>query len=117
MTTLEQLWDRAKTGVKFGVGPVAVNVRASRRARVDANRRGRRRAILDAAPERAFLALGREGATQVNERSTRSSSRGQVALVVGAGPGIGTALARRLSAAGMHASLVVSVFPLCALNW
>jgi len=105
MTTLEQLWDRAKTGVKFGVGPVAVSVRASRRTRVDVNRRGRRRAILGAAADRACLALDGEGATQVNERSTGSSSREQVALVVGVGPGIGTAVARRLTSAGMQLAL------------
>jgi NAD(P)-dependent dehydrogenase (short-subunit alcohol dehydrogenase family) len=34
-----------------------------------------------------------------------SSSRGQIALVVGVGPGIGTALARRLTSAGMRAAL------------
>src|SRR5437867_128100 len=62
MTMLRGLWDRAKTGVKLGIGPVALTIRASRRAKVASNGRRRRRALMDARSDHRLWMLKRSKA-------------------------------------------------------
>lgn len=114
MATWDALWDRAKTGVTLGFGPIALTVRASHRRRVSDNGRRRRRAALNAWVSSGVLSLDRTTRDQLDQFAERPSSANardlndhssQLAMIVGVGPGIGTALARRLAKAGMDVAL------------
>ncbi len=91
---LRGYWNRAKIGVKIPIGPITVLMKALRTQNISGNRVPQRRLTTNATwrpPELANV--------------TAPTAHG-VALIVGVGPGVGAALARRFAAAGMDVALV-----------
>jgi NAD(P)-dependent dehydrogenase (short-subunit alcohol dehydrogenase family) len=84
MSRLQALWKAAKSGLKIGLGPISVQVRAARNVRVS--------------PHSARPPLARPAAPV-------GVSAPEVALIVGTGPGLGSALAKRFARAGMQVAL------------
>lgn len=106
MKPLELFWHNAKLWRKIQLGPISIIYRMGRTVRVSSN--FRRRLFFTA---RNFL----PNPAIPFDRSLTDSSfeqnqpvrvhRPEVALVVGAGPGLGFAVAKKLTGAGMHVAL------------
>ena len=90
---LRGYWQRAKTGVKIPVGPVTVLIKALRTQKISGNRLWPR--------QRPSHGMWRPPALA----SVAAEASHGVALIVGVGPGVGAALARRFAAAGMDVAL------------
>ena len=95
MTKLRKLWKAAKVGARVWFGPITLHLRLSRTAHVTS--KSWRPAISKLAAPIALAALS-EG--RISELSPAG-----VALIVGTGPGLGSALARRFARAGMRVAV------------
>lgn len=103
MTLLQRAWHHAKIGTTIAIGPVALSVRLARAAKVSGNWRRRaniwwsRMSTGPATPDRSPADVSSEGVARAVQRPQAQG----LALVMGAGPGLGSALARRFAKAGM----------------
>lgn len=109
MNLIERLWSRAKVGTKIRVGPFALYLRLARSVRVSANHS---RGILlpgTAAVSPSALLAETKGDSFMHsmqtDRSLAPPLRSGVALIIGTGPGLGSALARRFAQAGMSVAV------------
>ena len=103
---LDSLWERAKVGIRLPIGPLSLSMKLGRQVRVT-------RDINPGPPERSRgQDHPRPGGHQ--ERTAAEAAprplredpyRAQVALVVGAGHGLGSALARCFAQAGMAVAI------------
>lgn len=108
---LYRLWGNAKTWRTIPLGPVSVIYRMGRTVRVSSNTR---RALLGSFdPARILFGanhgvgfIPRNGSHEEIATYAQKSDRPETALIVGVGPGLGFAAARRLAASGMHVALV-----------
>ena len=96
---LARLWNRAKAGASVALGPVKVSLKVSRNMRVS---RGTLRAPRKAAPPGAVSPARPGFRPRLVARTPLGKTSAEVAVVVGTGPGLGSALARRFAAEGMH---------------
>ena len=110
MSWLSEVWRRLKMPRRVRLGPVAVVWRLARHVRVSSNRRRRRRRRSAALtmPRSAWSHRG-AGAVALELAAVAAEplrEAAETALIVGAGPGLGHALAQVFAAAGMHVALV-----------
>jgi NAD(P)-dependent dehydrogenase (short-subunit alcohol dehydrogenase family) len=104
MTLLERLWNGAKLGTTIGIGPVAMSIRFSRAVKVSHQRSPWRHRLPRPAPK--AISSDAPGATDRGRPTqARRSNEPRTALVVGTGPGLGSALARRFAAAGLSVAV------------
>lgn len=105
MTLFERLWNKGKIGTKFKLGPLTLHLRIARSVSVSNNwpraplRLDEPSVIQSAfrpASIRADMTLA-----QIEGSDANMAHRSEVALIVGTGPGLGSALARRFAKAGM----------------
>ena len=115
MSVLISLWHSAKLGTTFWLGPVTLHLRLARSVAVSGNRLRmrapwRRAAIAVAAAPAAPAAQPRpltpEPGRDGPPGTVSAPARPQLALIVGTGPGLGSALARRFAKAGMQVAVV-----------
>lgn len=101
MKLLHNAWHHAKIGTVVPLGPLALTVRLSRAAKVSGNWGRRARAWW-----RGWFGAGAPGTPAAAERPAPQSERGGgLALIMGTGPGLGSALARRCAQAGMDVAV------------
>lgn len=86
-----RLWNRAKSGVSVGIGPIAVSMRASRKVRIG--------------PTMHPTERSKPTQKQVEAPLIERAQSREIALLVGTGPKLGTALARKCAEAGMEVAL------------
>lgn len=101
-SALRSVWSLAKQSHVVHVGPVSLFVRLGRSTRVSGNhRRGLRQAFgrWGSPADMAPLPLSKQ-------RLTTLDAAGQVAVVVGVGPGLGRAIVRRLVRRGMSVAML-----------
>jgi NAD(P)-dependent dehydrogenase (short-subunit alcohol dehydrogenase family) len=105
VTLAERLWNRAKIGSNISVGPVALHLRLARAVSVCANRPRGRSVFASSAAMPGCRSAGNAKVAVMpltaNDSAMASPVGSGVALIVGAGPDLGSALARRFSRAGM----------------
>lgn len=112
MNLLEILWNRAKVGSKLWLGPITLHLRLARSVAVSRNNARQRVQIHTSEsltlPGRDHPAkIGEEiPLTRIDGAVQSPTQRSEVALIVGVGPGLGSALARRFAKAGMSVALV-----------
>ena len=100
---IERAWGFAKIGTRVPIGPLALHLRLARTVHVSRDDRHTSRPVRSEATSlvdsKLLTGPGTESATHppVAHRS---------ALIVGTGPGLGSALARRFSTAGMAVAMV-----------
>ncbi len=105
LNLVQRIWRFAKVGARIPVGPLALHWRLARAVSVSPNpRRGPAAgastiACVQSSSEADDAGMDSPSAAVL--RSEGISSGAGVALIVGAGPGLGSALARRFSRAGM----------------
>lgn len=106
---LASIWNRAKTGAGFGVGPVKLNLRASRNVRVGRTLRGDTTALRQECDARPSFSNDPPGLGSSQSESgvplSPPPEMPETALVIGAGPGLGTAMAHQFANAGMNVAL------------
>jgi NAD(P)-dependent dehydrogenase (short-subunit alcohol dehydrogenase family) len=90
---LRMFWNRAKIGVKIPIGPVTLLMKTLRTQKISGNRFWQRRQVSNEMWRPPTLA------------SMGTATSQGVALIVGVGPGVGAALARRFAAAGMNVAV------------
>lgn len=110
MNLIEKLWNRAKIGTKIHLGPFAIHLRLARSVRVSTNH-PRGLSLLGSAGVSPSARLAEtKGDSDMNSIQTDKCMappfRSGVALIVGTGPGLGSALARRFAQAGMAVAVV-----------
>jgi NAD(P)-dependent dehydrogenase (short-subunit alcohol dehydrogenase family) len=111
MNLVESLWNRAKIGTKIWLGPITLRLRFSRSVSVSKNSSRPRvqLCLSDSSLATDQVPLSRIGAempiTHIDGSSACAPQRSEVALIVGTGPGLGSALARRFAKAGMAVAL------------
>lgn len=104
MTLIERLWNKTKIGTKFRFGPVTLHLRISKSINVAHNWP---HAPLHNEPSirlRGFLPTNIGAGmplVQIDGSVENMPQRSKVALIIGTGPGLGSALARRFVKAGM----------------
>lgn len=101
MGLIERVWRRAKQWSRFPVGPVAVYVRAGRNVRVSQSQ-----LAFDASATRKHADASTPPRAAPDVERSPPPVRGQVAVLIGVGPGFGFALARKLAASGMRVVMV-----------
>jgi uncharacterized protein (DUF362 family)/NAD(P)-dependent dehydrogenase (short-subunit alcohol dehydrogenase family)/Pyruvate/2-oxoacid:ferredoxin oxidoreductase delta subunit len=94
---MSRVWKMAKAGLTIGVGPVKVDVRASRRVPVGGAVPGhptyaQNHPVILAERDRASETTGHHGSRET-------------AVIVGAGPGLGSAMARCFAKEGMNVAM------------
>jgi len=100
--TIFRMWLKAKTPRTVRLGPVSIRFSLSHAVRVSSNRRRRLVRAL-----RALLGLEvRNRLNMSTENRSEPDLEAEVAIIVGVGPGMGYALARKLSASRMRVALV-----------
>ena len=98
MRIASALWASAKLWRSFSLGPIALHLRFARSTALTSNRRRR---VTPRCPEpSASSAQWTLPAVPATE-----AALGQVAFVMGVGPGLGAAIARRFVAGGLHVAL------------
>jgi len=108
MSMVNRLWERAKTGISVPLGPVRMQLKVGKSAQVSRNfYRGipgwiRRRLKGAGTDNRHEFAEKKPWEKQLPPRDTH----GETAVIVGAGPGFGAALARRFAMGGMNVVMV-----------
>lgn len=109
MKFIERLWNKAKIGSKFRLGPIAIHLRLARSVRVSpnciANPSLNGYSQIFSNPRFAETNANLDRSQTQTDTPTPSSLRTGVALIVGTGPGLGSALARRFAQAGMAVAL------------
>ena len=110
MSVIQSMWRNTKVWRTIPLGPISVFYRLGRTVPVSNNKRRRLiRSFQDSVmlfrdnQERKFVA----SSIPVTQESVRqeAQARQETALIVGVGPGLGFAVARKLAAAGMHVAL------------
>lgn len=105
MTLIQKFWNSAKIGTQIRLGPFAVYLRLARSVRVSTNHQ--RGPLLNGSASISSSASLPEtvGGSDMHamhpDKSMVSPLQSGVALIVGTGPGLGSALARRFAQAGM----------------
>jgi NADP-dependent 3-hydroxy acid dehydrogenase YdfG len=108
MSMANRLWEMAKTGITVPLGPVRMLMKAEKSVKVSRNSyRGipgwlRRRFKGGGTANRHEYAEKNPWEKQLLPRDTH----GETAVIVGAGPGFGAALARRFAMAGMNVVMI-----------
>lgn len=109
---VKNLWGRAKIGVQMPLGPICMHMKIDRHVKVSRNgaytARGARAAALQTDNDVLSVNEHREQANGTPARSAQSrqdACLGQVALVIGAGHGLGSAMSRRFALAGMDVAV------------
>lgn len=97
------LWRSAKRWRTIPLGPVAVLYRMRRHVRVSSN--GRRRLLARAASWFGSKSDRQRVAPPLQQPAIRPATI-ETAVIVGVGPGLGEALARKLAAQGMHVAML-----------
>lgn len=100
-TILDRVWRRAKSQLVIPLGPVQALVSLRRRIRTSNNRHRR---VLHARSSLAHVNSATE-LTALSPEATGSAALGEVAVIVGVGPGFGYGVAARLSGAGFKVAL------------
>lgn len=107
MTLFERLWNKTKNGTKFRLGPITLHLRIARSVSVSRNLP--RTPLIGESSVNFGLLPARNGAErpliQIDGAVENMAHRAEVALIVGTGPGLGSALARRFAKAGMVIAL------------
>ena len=103
-SALRRAWNDAKRSHTIRLGPVAVIGRMSATVHVSSNGRGPLRRAMGLMPAPPYA----RPATVVEPRESlpRRPAEDQVAVLVGAGPGVGQALARTLARDGMRVAML-----------
>ncbi len=105
MNLMARLWNSAKIGTQICLGPIVIHMRLARRVRVTGNPpRGPSCRVQATATPGVLLPNTKRDASMHSIQSDESVApppRPGVALIVGTGPGLGSALARRFAQAGM----------------
>ncbi len=101
MTLSARFWTNAKIGIGIRLGSITIHLRLARSERVSTNAP---RAPLQHAPT-ALSGSGVELRSNQAHRSAAPPRQSQVALIVGTGPGLGSALARQFARAGMRVAV------------
>src|SRR3954467_5592468 len=99
MSPLQSMWASAKRTRRIGLGPISFFFRIAKTARLRSPRPPLLRWLMG---EKAQAAVA---TSSVASTAARPGLRGGVALIVGAGPGLGEALATSFAAAGMSVAL------------
>lgn len=104
MTLIERIWNQAKVGIRVSLGGIALHLRIARAVSVSAN--PTLRSSLATPPIAQLNSASAENTTGIDIQPTTIDAtvppiRAGVALIVGTGPGLGSALARRFAQAGM----------------
>jgi NAD(P)-dependent dehydrogenase (short-subunit alcohol dehydrogenase family) len=105
MTLFERFWSKAKIGTKLRLGPLTLHLRVAKS--VSVTRNWPRAPLLgDTSVRLGGLLPASIGADmpplgQIDGPVENMAHRSEVALIVGTGPGLGSALARRFAKAGM----------------
>lgn len=101
-------WKNAKVGYALKLGPVAMSIRFSKSVSVTSNH-GRRagKAINGPLKIKDIESLRKPDGSGLKSPFQNGGNMGscETALIVGVGPGLGSALARRFSEAGMHVAM------------
>ncbi len=108
MTLFARLWNRAKIGTHFKIGPITLHLRASKSTNVAHNWPRAPLKHKPPAQQTNQLPTRPLGAplTKTNELTDTTTPSGtNVALIVGTGPGLGSALAHRFAKAGMSIAI------------
>lgn len=110
MSMLQSMWRGAKVWRTIRLGPVSVFYRLGRTVAVSNNSGWRASRLLQES-----LAFWRDasarspaplaGVAELEQRVNEASAPEQTALIVGVGPGLGFAVARKLSASGMRVAM------------
>lgn len=97
------LWNQCKIGVQLPLGPISASFRLARRVKVSSNRRGHSAisVTLPMGTKCGGKDIWKGNNKPENDISRIRSCRGQIALIVGTGPGLGSALAANFADAGM----------------
>ncbi len=111
MSFAERLWNRAKIGTKIWLWPFTLHLRFSRSINVskNSNRPRVQLCLSDSSLANGQVQTIRIGAkkhlTHIDESTPCVPKQSEVALIVGTGPGLGSALARCFAKAGMAVAL------------
>ncbi|MFL6700078.1 MAG: SDR family NAD(P)-dependent oxidoreductase [Vitreoscilla sp.] len=105
---IERAWSLAKRGTRVPIGPLALHLRLARAVRVSRDHRPRSAFCLPWSRMKSVAMPDgfRPLATPRTENAGAPAVAPGVALIVGTGPGLGSALARRFSAGGMAVAVV-----------
>jgi NAD(P)-dependent dehydrogenase (short-subunit alcohol dehydrogenase family) len=101
---IDQFWRRAKTPFAISLGPVQLLLSMRRAVKISNNRR--RRELHARAWDTHTAPAVRDTVLPVPDPKTAPVSTTDVAVIVGAGPGFGHAVATRLADAGFRVALV-----------
>jgi NAD(P)-dependent dehydrogenase (short-subunit alcohol dehydrogenase family) len=105
-TYIDRMWRRAKSPVAVPLGPVQMLVTLRRRIRVSNNKYRRTlQARMNGNHASSTAVLELLSSPETVARPTPVLSTGEMAVVVGVGPGLGHGVAGRLSAAGFKVAL------------
>ena len=106
MAVISALWSSAKHWRRVRLGPVAIVYRMGRNVRVSNNSRRHLVHTLRKTFSRTANALPARASPRPElSGQVRASADAETALVVGVGPGLGFALARKLAASGLKVAL------------
>lgn len=109
MKLLQTVWNRAKTGLRMYLGPITLHLRFARTADVSVNRPRSpiRRESSSSISDSPFLPMTTTAVSSrgIDGNAAHTPPRSGVAIIVGTGPGLGSALARRFAQAGMTVAL------------
>jgi NAD(P)-dependent dehydrogenase (short-subunit alcohol dehydrogenase family) len=101
MTLFHSAWHHAKIGKTIAIGPIAFNIRFSRAHKVTGNWQRRMRAFWSRLGGRT-MTLAKTVAPATPACAPPLPLGHGLALIMGTGPGLGSALARRFAQAGMN---------------
>ncbi|BCG65288.1 MAG: hypothetical protein methR_P3114 [Methyloprofundus sp.] len=109
MSLLARLWNRAKIGTNFKIGPITLHLRASKSTNVAHNWPRsplKHKPLAQQTNQLPTSPLVDASLTKTNELTETTTPSGtNVALIVGTGPGLGSALAHRFAKAGMSIAI------------